>query len=71
MGWYQYYRLLDKYEGKLNKATKEELHQAKHVDESDSDSAKAYATSKWKEDIRLKRIEKLRVQRLFSPDHED
>ena len=53
MGWFDYYRLLEKYNGDLEKATEEEMRSAFRGNPNDPPSARALAEKKWEENQRL------------------
>lgn len=57
MGWYNYYLLLDKYEGDLSKATEFELKAAANANPDDPKSALALAEEKYREN-RLAELKK-------------
>jgi len=47
MGWMNYYKLLDQYDGDLSKATRQEMDWAARCNPNDPPSARAIATEKW------------------------
>ena len=49
MGWTQYYNLLEKYNGDLSKASKEEMQVAFSGNPNDPESARKLAERKWEE----------------------
>jgi len=49
MGWLTYYHLLEKYNGELSKATKEEMDFAYRDNPNTSPEARALAEKKWEE----------------------
>lgn len=49
MGWYQYYTLLEKYEGDLSKANTMEMIQARNGNPNNPTDALALAKRKYKE----------------------
>lgn len=53
MGWIDYYRLLDQYEGDLSKAKEKELKQAARNNPNDPVTARKIATAKYKENPNL------------------
>ena len=50
MGWFQYYKLYEKYNGNITKATPRELQEAKLGNPNDPISARQLAERKWKEE---------------------
>lgn len=62
MGWLDYYRLLEKYDADLSRATREELRAAKAANPNNPVDALVLA---WKEYQRRKK----RTVRLDHPDH--
>lgn len=54
MSWFDYYRLLERYNGDLSKATDEEMKHCAKCNPSDPPSARALAEKKWQEKERLK-----------------
>lgn len=57
MGWFQYYRLLEQYNGDLKKATKEELDRAAKGNPNNPTDARLLAELKWREEQeKLRRI---------------
>ena len=57
MSWIDYYRLLEKYNGDLEKATEEEMDYAFRGNPNDPSSARALAEEKWKEKMANKRYD--------------
>lgn len=55
MGWIQYYRLLEKYDGDLEKATGEELSWAARGNPNTPEAARALAEEKWEQENRDRR----------------
>ena len=49
MSWFDYYRLLEKYDGNLEKATKEEMAYAARCNPNNPPDARALAEKKWAE----------------------
>ena len=49
MGWFDYYVLLEKYNGDLSKATKEEMKYAARCNPNNPPDARALAEKKYKE----------------------
>lgn len=47
MGWFNYYTLLEKYNGDLSKATKQELEYAARCNPNDPFTARSIAEDKW------------------------
>lgn len=54
MGWYNYYTLLEKYAGDLNKATKEEMKNAADWNPNNPHDARALAEKIYKQNHRIK-----------------
>jgi|Deesub1362B_J571_1020462.scaffolds.fasta_scaffold01301_5 hypothetical protein len=48
MGWLDYYRLLEKYNGDLSKATEEELEAAARANPNDPATARRMAKEEWR-----------------------
>ncbi len=67
MGWYNYYKLLEKYVGDLDKASKKELREASLANPDNASAALEIAKKKWriKEDKALAQLAK---QEMFGPD---
>ena len=53
MGWFNYYRLLEKYNGDLSKATKQEMGCAANCNPDNPPDARALAEKKWREKQKL------------------
>lgn len=51
MGWYNYYNLLEKYNGDLSKATKQEMTFAARCNPDNPRDARRLAEEKWHENI--------------------
>lgn len=49
MGWFQYYQLLEVYNGDLTKATQKELEWAAKCNPNDPATARSIAEKKWQE----------------------
>jgi hypothetical protein len=54
MGWYQYYKLLEQYDGDLNKASIQEMNEALKGNPNTPDRARQIAEQKYKEKYNLK-----------------
>lgn len=50
MGWFDYYKLLEKYNGNLKKATKAEMEHAFIGNPNDPFTARELAEKKWREE---------------------
>lgn len=50
MSWLTYYKLLEKYDGDLSKATLRELDVARRANPNTPDAARELAVKKWRED---------------------
>lgn len=57
MGWFNYYKLLEKYNGDLTKASKAEMQSAADWNPNNAPDARKLAEEKWKEN-ELSRKEK-------------
>jgi hypothetical protein len=55
MGWYNYFNLLEKYNGDLSKATKKEMDYAAYCNPDNPFDARALAEKKWKEKQKVKK----------------
>lgn len=56
MGWFQYYKLLEKYEGDLSKATRLEMKWAATGNPNTPEAARSLAEEKWKQEQEDKRL---------------
>lgn len=61
MSWLNYYRLLQKYNGDLTKATPDEMDNAYRANPNTPDRARDIAETKWKE-------KELAIQSALAPD---
>jgi hypothetical protein len=58
MGWYNYYTLLEKYEGDLSKATQKELQYAARCNPNDPPTARRIAEEHYRNDQNYKKAMK-------------